>query len=306
MKARSSKLKTGLMFATGSLMLASPLSYAGWAMSASYGTSDYQYDFVLNDPEGSELFSQTTQGDYGYLDLTLDYSWGNHQVGVKHAMQLKESGIVDESSTYDLNDAFPGLAYDYSTTGSGERSETSLFYTYRFGEGWAWTTGYYTSDFEVLKSTEYSWNQVGLDVGLTNDLFPSDNQTETVNNEGYFTGLGYGTSFGGGWGGFARLGYQVAEVENPFSSIRSYEDGSTYEDLFFVESDGSATVWGVGIFYALSSDWVVTLQYDAKSYSYDDAQPVNIQDGVSVDTSGYTAKLDESQNSIYLTLRYVP
>lgn len=283
---------------------------ASWGFSASYGNSDYEYNVEVLDPDLAEAYSYDVGTDFGYVDLTLDYSWGDgkHQIGVKHAALLEETGLNPQEGFTDMSyTGISGLGYNYSSSADGERDETSLFYSYRFGGGWAWTTGYYSGSFENANTQTYSWNQTGLDLGLTESSFPtSDTIVEENEVTGYFTGLGYGMSFGGGWGGFARLGYQWSEVENLYDASAVFSDGFEYRDQIYVNSDGSATVFGVGVFYALSEDWVVTLQYDSKSYSYDASQPVVISDGEVQNTNGFGTSIDESQDTIYLTLRWVP
>ena len=292
---RNKKIAVGL-WSLGLALSAQTVS-AGVGISISAGSSDYEqsfefsYDGVVEDENG-----YTMDGSFFYRDLTIDYSWGSHQVGVKFGGLANEDNVI-ESNT-DLSDLGFGQA-QLAENASAERDENSLFYSYRWENGIALTAGYLWADIDVSGKTVAS--------------FPDFNYTQTtsyvdsIENNGFFLGLAYGRSFTDKLGGFVRLGYQEANLTEFYESRSSDSDGADFGSGFqyAVESDGSATVGGVGLYYVVNSNWVVNLSYDVKNFSYDSAQPSIIDDGAKVDAAGAGVKVDESQNTVMVTLRYV-
>jgi len=266
-------------------------------ISISAGSSDYEqnfeysYDGVVNDDDGYKL-----DGSFFYRDLTIDYSWGSHQAGIKIGGLANKDGVIDSNT--DLSDLGFGQA-QLVENASAERDERSLFYSYRWENGIALTAGYLWADIDVSGNAVASFSEF--------EYTQNRNYVDSIENNGFFLGLAYGRSFTDKFGGFVRVGYQQANLTEFYEDVISDSDGTDFGSGFqyVVEADGNATVGGVGLYYVVNPNWVVNLSYDVKDFSYDSAQPIIIDDGASIDTSGGKTKVDESQNTMMVTLRYV-
>ena len=274
-----------------SALLISMPSYAGFGISASVGSSDYDltysasYDSGSTDGSAPETEEQVKGTSFIYTDLTLDYSVGAHQIGIK------VGGLGNESlpGNYTAEEA----AGNFTEASDLERDEFSIFYTYRLDSGFTLTAGYYdsevASDYSSAPVGEGPWN------GYSESL--------TIDNSGYFFGVAYGKSFTERLGGFVRAGYQISEVDLTLNGAETYDapfDQFDYDATGVATVDGKATVLGAGLFYALGENMSVTLYYDLKSFSYDDYQ-FAFDDGFEPEGQ---SRFDEDQSTIGLTLRY--
>lgn len=273
-----------------SALLISMPSYAGFGISASVGSSDYDltynrsYDSGSTDGSAPEAEERVTGTSFIYTDLTLDYSVGAHQIGIKVGGLGNES-LPDNSTAED--------AVYFTEASDLERDEFSIFYTYRLDSGFTLTAGYYdsevASDYSAAPVGETPWN------GYSESL--------TIDNSGYFFGVAYGKSFTERLGGFVRAGYQISEVDLTLNAAETFEapfDQFDYDATGVATVDGKATVLGAGLFYALGENMSVTLYYDLKSFSYDDYS-FAFDDGFEPEGQ---SRFDEDQSTVGLTLRY--
>lgn len=300
-------MKTNLTKLTSlALLMLSTQANAGFAISTTVGSSDYELNF-------NNQFGDRDEGTYGiednflYRDITIDYSWDNHQVGIKIGGLANQDNIINED--YGTVDYGIDELMIATETGGGSRDEKSLFYTYRFDNGFALTGGYYVSNFDVDSLYEDTFS------GGT----PYSEKTNyDFENSGMFIGVAYGHSFSERFGGYARLGYQTSSFDKLTTYDTTTKGYSRTGDSPWVETEvnnvqgtssykatGDALVYGLGLFYVVTENIVASLNYDAKNFSYDNAAPKIIEDGTLINTDGFTQNIDEKQNTFSATIRYV-
>lgn len=288
------------------LLMLSTQANAGFAVSSTVGSSDYELNFN-NQYANGDTSVYGIEDTFLYRDITFDYSWDNHQVGIKLGGLANQDDIINEDRNIDTG--IDGLDSLTTTTGGGSRDEKSIFYTYRFDNGLALTAGYYVSNFDVDTSTEETFSGGTLYSGRQNYDFE---------NSGVFVGIAYGYSFSDRFGGYTRLGYQTSSFNKLTTYDDTFIDYSKTGDSPWVETSvnniqasssykvsGDALVYGFGLFYAVTENIVASLNYDAKSFSYDTAKPKIIVDGTLLDNNDFTQNIDEKQNTISASIRYV-
>ena len=166
----------------GALGLYSQSAHAGFAVSVTGGSADYELE-VIENPGAEDEFVDAIDDTFFYRDLGIDYSWGNHQVGVKFG------GLDESKGAIDIRDSGPQAAT--VETGDAERDEWSLFYTYRTPWGIALTTGYYSSETDTTRNfTADITDLLGNGSNVTADL--SQTADKTIENDGWFVGAAYG------------------------------------------------------------------------------------------------------------------
>ena len=166
------------------------------------GSADYELE-VIENPGAEDEFVDAIDDTFFYRDLGIDYSWGNHQVGVKFG------GLDESKGAIDIRDSGPQAAT--VETGDAERDEWSLFYTYRTPWGIALTTGYYSSETDTTRNfTADITDLLGNGSNVTADL--SQTADKTIENDGRFVGAAYGRPLSERIG-VVRIGYQWSEME---------------------------------------------------------------------------------------------
>jgi hypothetical protein len=278
-------------------LLVSPLSHADFALSVSGGQADYEL-VVAEEPD----YTETVDGDFVYRDITLDYTTGSHQFGVKLGGLAQESDVISATESFTAAEGVLGVATD---TGDLERDEWSLFYTYRLDQ-WAFTAGYYSGESSLDRNfvVEYDYEGIGTRT-------QAQVAKKTIDNSGLFAGVAYGFMITERMGGFVRAGYQLSSVDetidlaatDTLSGNLVFESGLQTDEFAAIrnmDTDGSATVLGAGVFYGINENWSATLYIDQKSFNYDSGE-YTWSDGYGEPTP---VKLDEEQQTIGLTLRY--
>ena len=279
----------------GALGLYSQSAYAGFAVSVTGGSADYELE-VIENPGAEDEFIDAIDDSFFYRDLGIDYSWGNHQVGVKLG------GLAESKGAIDITDSQPDMRTVES--GDAERDEWSLFYTYRTPWGIALTTGYYSSETDTKRTFGADITDLFADgTGITADF--SQSADKKVENDGWFLGAAYGRPLTERIGVFARVGYQWSEMEESIDGSYSFtvpvQDNVTTE---YVQAedisrsgdfDGDALVYGVGAYWAVSESYSLNLFYEVKDFDYDNGT----YDGETV-----PVKISEEQSMFGLTLRY--
>jgi len=306
------KVKIALPLYVASLALFSHGTFAeGWGMTATIGQADYE--FVVT--EGDD-YEQAINGDFLSRDIGLDYSWGNHQVAFKVGGLAQEDDVVDSTET-------EGSA-NFTEQGDVKRDDFQLSYTYRFDNGVSVIAGYYSSD----TSLDYLNTYTNPDFLGNGSMFPFSalgTRQKELENDGYFVGLAYGFSITERMGAYVKGGFQVASLkatlkfDDEYSAPLAGNYTETLDAIRKYESDSTAYTAGFGLFYAINESWVASLNYDIKSFDYDESKFNSVgtqtrnQDGSDpvVGPMDWTAsdsavvKFDENQKTISMSLRYV-
>ena len=279
----------------GAMGMYSQSAYADFAVSVTAGSADYELELIEN-PGAENEFVDAIDDTFFYRDLGIDYSWGNHQVGVKIG------GLDESKGAIDIRDSSPQAAT--VRTGDAKRDEWSLFYTYRTPWGIALTTGYYSSETDTARNFSADIQDV---FGDSSNVTAQLNQSadKTVDNDGWFVGAAYGRPLTERIGVFARLGYQWSEMEESIDAELDFtipvQTGITQA---FTQSDscsrsgdfdGDAFVYGVGAYWAVSDSYSLNLFYEVKDFDYDSGT----YDGETI-----PLKISEEQSMVGLTLRY--
>lgn len=283
----------------GALGLYSQSAHAGFAVSVTGGSADYELE-VIENPGAEDEFVDAIDDTFFYRDLGIDYSWGNHQVGVKFG------GLDESKGAIDIRDSGPQAAT--VETGDAERDEWSLFYTYRTPWGIALTTGYYSSETDTTRNfTADITDLLGNGSNVTADL--SQTADKTIENDGWFVGAAYGRPLSERIGVFARIGYQWSEMEESIDaqldfSVPVQNTGTVQVTEAYSETDsfsrsgdfdGDAFVYGVGAYWAVSESYSLNLFYEVKDFDYDKGT----YEGETI-----PLKISEEQSMVGLTLRY--
>jgi len=279
----------------GALGMYSQSAYAGFAVSVTTGSADYELE--VTEFAGTEnQFVDAIDDTFFYRDLGIDYSWGNHQVGAKIGGLDKSKGAID------IRDSSPQASTVES--GDAERDEWSLFYTYRTPWGIALTTGYYSSETDTARTfTADITDLVGDGSGVTADF--SQSADKKVENDGWFLGAAYGRPITERVGVFARIGYQWSDMEESIDLEQTFEipvqagvlEAQTQSNSGSRkgEFDGDAFVYGVGAYWAVSESYSLNLFYEVKDFDYDNS---------SYDGGTDAVEISEEQSMFGLTLRY--
>jgi opacity protein-like surface antigen len=270
-------------------------AFADFAVSVTAGSADYELELIEN-PGAENEFVDAIDDTFFYRDLGIDYSWGNHQVGVKIG------GLDESKGAIDIRDSSPQAAT--VETGDAKRDEWSLFYTYRTPWGIALTTGYYSSETDTTRNFSADIQDL-LNNGSNVTAQLSQSADKTVDNDGWFVGAAYGRPLTERIGVFARLGYQWSEMEESIDAAQDFtvpvQTGVTQA---FTQSDslsrsgdfdGNAFVYGVGAYWAVSESYSLNLFYEVKDFDYDSGT----YDGETI-----PLKISEEQSMVGLTLRY--
>lgn len=305
------RIKLALPLCVASLALFSQGGYAeGWGITASIGQADYEFEVVEED------YEQKINGDFFSRDIGLDYSWGNHQVAVKVGGLAEEDNVVDSTETEGTS--------NYTEQGAVKRDDFQLSYTYRFDNGVSVVTGYYSGETNLDYENTYTdpdYFRDGSGFGVT----ALGTRQKELKNDGYFVGLAYGFSITERVGAYVKGGYQVASLkstvtlDDEFSAPLAGNFINEFNATRKYESDSKAFTAGLGLFYAINESWVASLNYDIKSFDYDESSYNSVgtttitQDGVApvtepVDFTGGDSveiKFDETQSLISMSLRYV-
>jgi len=268
-----------------SLSVSSLSAYAQWAVSVTAGSADYKLEAI----EGT--FVDAIDDTFTYRDLGIDYSWGNHQVGIKIGGLAESNGAIDIRSSTEISATVE--------TGDAERDEMSVFYTYRTSIGVALTGGYYTSEVSSNRTFTRNYTNIGGFAGTY-----SQNANKVVDNDGFFFGAAYGRALSDRTGVYARLGYQDSDVEEQINATRDFTipvqtglaTAITDSDAFSRSLDlsGDAIVYGVGGYWAVTDTISLNLFYEVKDFNY----------SLDAYDNGGSVQLEEEQDMIGLTLRY--
>lgn len=268
-----------------SLSVSSLSAYAQWAVSVTAGSADYKLEAI----EGT--FVDAIDDTFTYRDLGIDYSWGNHQVGIKIGGLAESNGAIDIRSSTAISATVE--------TGDAERDEMSVFYTYRTNIGVALTGGYYTSEVSSNRTFTRNYTNIGGFAGTY-----SQNANKIVDNDGFFFGAAYGRTLSDRTGVYARLGYQDSDVEEQINATRDFTipvqtgvaTAITSSDAFSRSLDlsGDAIVYGVGGYWAVTDTISLNLFYEVKDFNY----------SLDAYDNGGSVQLEEEQDMIGLTLRY--
>jgi opacity protein-like surface antigen len=270
-------------------------AYADFAVSVTAGSADYELE-VIENPGAENEFVDAIDDTFFYRDLGIDYSWGNHQVGVKIG------GLDESKGAIDIRDSSPQAAT--VETGDAKRDEWSLFYTYRTPWGIALTTGYYSSETDTTRNFSADIQDL-LNNGSNVTAQLSQSADKTVDNDGWFVGAAYGRPLTERIGVFARLGYQWSEMEESIDAAQDFTvpvqtgvtQAFTQSDSFSRSGDfdGNAFVYGVGAYWAVSESYSLNLFYEVKDFDYDSG---------TYDGETRPVKISEEQSMVGLTLRY--
>ena len=270
-----------------SLSVSSLSAYAQWAVSVTAGSADYKLEAIEGD------FVDAIDDTFTYRDLGIDYSWGNHQVGIKIGGLAESNGAIDIRSSTELAATVE--------TGDAERDEMSVFYTYRTNIGVALTGGYYTS--EVSSKRSFTANILNYGGSGFSGTF-IQNADKKVDNDGFFFGAAYGRALSDRTGVYARLGYQDSDVEEKINLIKNItipvQTGLTtaqtaqQTNTRSLDLGGDAVVYGVGGYWAVTDTISLNLFYEVKDFDY----------SLDAYADGGGVQLEEEQDMIGLTLRY--
>jgi hypothetical protein len=252
-------------------VLASHYSHANVGVTVTLTDTDYVIGWASPGNENYDAASNDfLDSSFSGRDLTLDYSFDNQQVGIKIG------GLSEES------DIFPEYELQPGESNSAKRDEWTLFYTYRFDNGWSLTGGYYDSTFSI--EDNFSISLGDGTTGLVNTDFD-------IENSGYFVGASYVTNLTDNFGAFFRLAVQTSD--NSFNLLNTLEGFDDFSDSG--STSGTATVFGTGVYYVLGENSVITLFYDAKNFSYDE---------FTWESGGSPISYEEDMSSLGLSLRY--
>jgi hypothetical protein len=292
------------------------LSYAdGWAVSSTLGSSKYEYTL---EEQAVDPYTQTIDGSFLYRDIGIDYSWDAHQLSFKVGGLAKEEDVVTASEIVGTS--------NFQDNGDVDRSEYQIAYTYRLENGISITGGYYksTTNLDYVSSFDApDYFEDGSNIKV-ND---AGNRTKEISSSGVFLGAAYGFSFTDRLGAYVRGGYQVSSMDTQIIGedhrIALDPNGTAFytEDVYFnrkFDTDSTAMVGGIGVFYAVTDSLVASLNYDIKKYDYDtsryystgtyDTDYYGQVDSGDIDYSfeeNDVIKMDESQSTLSLTLRYM-
>jgi hypothetical protein len=278
------------MFKIGLAILLSAISLAAqaqFAVSVTAGSADYKLEAI----EGT--FVDAIDDSFLYRDLGIDYSWGNHQVGLKIGGLAESNGAIDIRSSTEVAATVQ--------TGDAERDELSVFYTYRTNIGVALTGGYYTS--EVSSKRKFTANIANYNsTGFSGTFI--QNADKKVENDGFFFGAAYGRALSDRTGIYARLGYQDSDVEEKINLIKNITipvqtglataQTAQLAAARSLDLSGDAVVYGVGGYWAVTDTISLNLFYEVKDFDY----------SLDAYADGGGVQLEEEQDMIGLTLRY--
>ena len=283
----------------GALGLYSQSAYAGFAVSVTGGSADYELE-VIENPGTENQFVDAIDDTFFYRDLGIDYSWGNHQVGLKYG------GLAESNGAIDIRDSSPQAST--VETGDAERDEWSLFYTYRTPWGIALTTGYYSSETDTTRTfTADIQDLLGNGSNVTADLTQSADKK--IENDGWFLGAAYGRPLSDRVGVFARVGYQWSDMKESIDAALDFtvpvqNNGVVPVTTEYTQSDsfsrsgdfdGDALVYGVGAYWAVSESYSLNLFYEVKDFDYSSG---------AYDGETAPVRISEEQSMVGLTLRY--
>ena len=210
------------------------LTFSGFAaanLSATVqlGSTDYQLSYGYQGAKEAAIDNTFLSRD---LSLTYSYSPWDIKFGVKLG------GLASEESSTDYGD----FISEYTV----KRDENSIF-AIKNVYGIPITFGYYSSSLE--------------DKVRDDDGYQSDSE---LNNDGFFVSGSYVRPLADKYGAFAKLGYQTSTVEE--KTQYSFND---FESRYTQEGDGSAWVYGVGLYYILNAKSSILATYEEKSFSYE-------------------------------------
>ncbi len=271
------------------LLSASPvIVHAQWAASITAGSADYEFQAI----EGE--FSDVVTDTFFYRDLGIDYSWDRHQIG------FKIGGLAKSENAIDIRDT--SAAGSEETQGDAARDEWSIFYTYRTDNGVALTAGYYTSELDTDRTFTFSTTNLA-GTGLSASAIQQADKV--VDNDGFFAGAAYGMPLSERTGIFGRLGYQWSDVEERIDATQTftipvqtgvataYNDSQSFTRT--LDLSGSAIVYGVGGYWAVTDTISLNLFYEIKDYDYSEDAYEGVVGAV---------QIEEEQDNFGLTLRY--
>ena len=314
---------------------------AEWKFGISAGLSNIDYDLVEKwadagvdiSTEGAsssdDVDTWFNSKGYGAMELVFDFRNGPHAISYKIA-----NGSV---SGWEDSEVLNGTKTDWDAAGFTSRSsnvdreEWTFSYAYTFGDHWTVSAGLYdgTLDYDYERAWRESYNE-----GTVYEDFwtGSTNRTKAVTSEGAFLAIAYSNKISEKVFWFAKLGYQASDIKTnttydtteTYSATDSYWNDSGIEYFYdnygmidgtyaytrnrIRESEGEATVIGLGLVYAFNVNDSITLEYESKSYSMDPAEEtVHTCTGFTYicdQASISTAQMMLEEEASYLTLRY--
>lgn len=311
-------------------------AHAEWKFGVSIGLTDVDYELTdtkaadVGDigTDGSESSESVTtyiyDSSYDSTELTFDLRNG------KHAFSYKTTdGSIDK--WLDSRDpVFDDSEYNLGNSNDVNREEWTFSYAYSINNNWVASIGIYEGnvdwDYDRDKSSvynqgtinEYSWTS-------------SNDGLQTTTSEGAFIAIAYQNKITDKLFWFGKFGFQTNDLEikdtytygSQFQAVDpAFQEyavgyfadnygmtnaGYQYSAVNAVETEGSSSVIGLGLVYAINPKNSITLEYESKTYSYDPGVGSELScvatdwtcDG---DADDWAAAADEEAS--YITLRY--
>ena len=335
----NNRIKT--IFLTAVILAMATNVNAEWKFGISAGLSNIDYDLL--ESWADQDIDITTEGASGSSDVdTYSYSKGYDATEFifdlrngPHAVSYKiANGSV---SGWEDTLMFNGESYDFeaddytSRSSDVDREEWTFSYAYTFGNNWTVSAGLYEGSFDY--GYDRAWRDVS-DEGTPSEQFWTGDEggLREVTSEGSFLAIGYSNKITEKVFWFAKLGYQASDIKSDYTytynnawsatdadfnafGIDYFSDtygmsnaAYTYNRTRIRETEGNATVFGLGLVYAFNPNDTITLEYESKSYSMDPAEEVTHDctgAGFICDTAALsTDQMMLEEEASYLTLRY--
>ena len=231
----------------------SSFATANLSATVQLGSTDYQLNYLSYDG------SKGTDIDQSFLSRDLTLTYADSSSGIKFG--VKFGGLASESESSEHP--------EFSRVNTVKRDEYSVFATKNV-YGIPITIGYYSStlDDKVRDSDGYQY-----DAELTND--------------GFFVSGSYIIPLADNYGAYAKLGYQTSSVEERYVALWEAQE---VDETGTSDFDGSAGVYGVGVYYVLNSKSSIVVSYEKKNFSYDECDDcgVSLEEEMSNLSVGYS------------------
>ena len=308
---------------------------AEWKFGISVGQSDIDYDIQRSYADAGDSFEDAEGVDtyfnaieYNATELIFDFRNGPHSIAYKVT-----DGSVDgwEESTLKNGEAHDVSNDAVTYSSQYDRKEWTLSYAYSFGNNWTLSAGLYEG------TLDYTYAGTWLDtynVGSYYEESWSSSETgagDTV-SEGAFIAAGYSNKISDKLFWFAKLGFQVNDVTSTKSwdyndtwsapNDSHYQYGLEYfqtnygvvngsyniNNTAIREAEGEATVFGLGLVYAINPKNSIILEFETKSYSMDPGKETSsVSGGLAYLVDQHEISTDQNiieEDASYITLRY--
>jgi hypothetical protein len=308
---------------------------AEWKFGISVGQSDIDYDIQrsyadagdsFEDAEGIDTYFNAIE--YNATELIFDFRNGPHAIAYK----ITDGSADGWDESYKVNGELKDITDAAATYSSdANREEWTLSYAYSFGNNWTLSAGLYSGSLEY--SYVGTWLSPADEGTYYEDLWSgAETGGREWKSEGAFIAAGYSNKISEKVFWFAKFGFQASDAENlhnydwsnTYSAVNDdwYQSGIEYYQANYGvvngtynisrntirEAEGEATVFGLGLVYAINPKNSIILEFETKSYSMDPGEMTThnctglayICDQAELSTKANTMEEDAS----YITLRY--